>query len=605
MPKLPDEYVRSVFRMYSSKGDGPNAKDFIAPNLLMHALQQLGQNPTYGSIEEICEKMDTDGDGTVDCEEFLTFYRSLEDTAPTEDALRTAFAAFDVDGSGALSKEELYDALTSQGEALSREELDLVFANFDLDGDGTIDYSEFVKLMMDRCTQPPSLGPAMLANYKLQQERTKQMRTPKEELLQEKQRARGTDLVEWFRDTSISFDTYSNAHVDSLLSFSEEVALAAKVNPKDTLAAGFIPCTFTFEKAEPFTIHLCKECSVCDARVLVAAHFGLEVNRIVLSVNGYNVTRIRGGRMSPFIAVALAAQYETSLRDISVEVIRLENAHLGPVVEAKGYDCLPAEGPSTMSLSAYFDIKVDSQMELMFPTNAAQFLTKIQVPMVELNHGQNHVENVSGAHTKKARGKRCFENGYYAFHTSPGVEHAPISSILIEDLPDVYVTNYLSLFRIDPHQQRWVRCPDSVILLNPTTRAILVVFSSITGTYRVDFSNHTLILNEDILEPRNDNMYPDEGKVATRGGRKYVEPNGWSRKGITRNTNESDANLRQWAAAYLGNETNIPASILQICEVRSSEPFVMSPSLPYVVWGGLFVGRKDLGENLLQEGWID
>ena len=66
MPHLTDEYVRSVFRMYATKGTaGGCVTDFIAPSLLMHALQQLGQNPTLGNIEEVCAKMDTDGDGYV------------------------------------------------------------------------------------------------------------------------------------------------------------------------------------------------------------------------------------------------------------------------------------------------------------------------------------------------------------------------------------------------------------------------------------------------------------------------------------------------------------------------------------------------------------
>ena len=53
--------------------------------------------------------------------------------------LKEAFALFDKDGSGAISADELYLVLKSQGANPSKEEVKKLVDTIDLDGNGEID----------------------------------------------------------------------------------------------------------------------------------------------------------------------------------------------------------------------------------------------------------------------------------------------------------------------------------------------------------------------------------------------------------------------------------------------------------------------------------
>merc|ERR1719369_1948146 len=61
--------------------------------------------------------------------------------------VKAAFKRFDSNGDGALSKDELSEALKSSGESYSNVEVDAIFSLGDIDGDGEITLQEFVTLM--------------------------------------------------------------------------------------------------------------------------------------------------------------------------------------------------------------------------------------------------------------------------------------------------------------------------------------------------------------------------------------------------------------------------------------------------------------------------
>lgn len=62
-----------------------------------------------------------------------------------------AFAVFDVDKDGFITKGELRQVMNRLGENLTDEQLDAMIKEADLDGDGKINAEEFKKLMEYNC----------------------------------------------------------------------------------------------------------------------------------------------------------------------------------------------------------------------------------------------------------------------------------------------------------------------------------------------------------------------------------------------------------------------------------------------------------------------
>jgi len=61
----------------------------------------------------------------------------------SENEVKTAFAKYDADGSGAIDKEELAELSKELGHELTEEELEKALKDLDLNGDGVIDVKEF------------------------------------------------------------------------------------------------------------------------------------------------------------------------------------------------------------------------------------------------------------------------------------------------------------------------------------------------------------------------------------------------------------------------------------------------------------------------------
>ena len=76
--------------------------------------------------------------------QFLAMMKKMPDS---ENELNLAFKAFDADGDGTTSKDELKKILAKFGQTLTDAELDAVMAEVDTDGDGEIDYEEFKRAM--------------------------------------------------------------------------------------------------------------------------------------------------------------------------------------------------------------------------------------------------------------------------------------------------------------------------------------------------------------------------------------------------------------------------------------------------------------------------
>jgi calmodulin len=134
---------------------------------LGRVMQSFGQNPTERELRDMINEVDTDRNGTIDFEEFLTMMvRKMRDT-DGEEEIREAFKVFDKDGNGYISATELshvmaslggYSLLVSYvpsftgvaqsvGEKLTDSEVKQMVIEADTDGDGQINYKEFVKVI--------------------------------------------------------------------------------------------------------------------------------------------------------------------------------------------------------------------------------------------------------------------------------------------------------------------------------------------------------------------------------------------------------------------------------------------------------------------------
>ena len=116
---------------------------------LKEVMKSLGQNPTEKELTQMIKSVDDNGDNEIDFEEFLILMSSKKPGKDDPDKeLRDAFAVFDADGSGSISRSELKKLMKNLGQTLSDAELDAMMDEVDTDGNGEIDFEEFKSMMV-------------------------------------------------------------------------------------------------------------------------------------------------------------------------------------------------------------------------------------------------------------------------------------------------------------------------------------------------------------------------------------------------------------------------------------------------------------------------
>ena len=93
-------------------------------------------------VEDIFSSIDTDGSGVINYTEFLAATIDQK-VYLKEERLYEAFKAFDKDGSGKISSEEIKSIMQADDAA----KIEDLIKNFDANGDGEIDYNEFITMM--------------------------------------------------------------------------------------------------------------------------------------------------------------------------------------------------------------------------------------------------------------------------------------------------------------------------------------------------------------------------------------------------------------------------------------------------------------------------
>jgi calmodulin len=141
----PEQMVefQSAFALFDSDSSGS-----ISATELGVVMESLGQKMMPSDLKKIVAECDTDGDGTIDFDEFVTMMARKMKCAPnTEEEMREVFHLFDEDNSGSISSSELRHLLKTLGGGLSQGDVNEIVKAIDINGDGEIDYEEFITAM--------------------------------------------------------------------------------------------------------------------------------------------------------------------------------------------------------------------------------------------------------------------------------------------------------------------------------------------------------------------------------------------------------------------------------------------------------------------------
>ncbi|KAJ1913582.1 hypothetical protein IWQ60_009151 [Tieghemiomyces parasiticus] len=144
--------LKDSFALFDRNGDGK-----ITLEELGEAMKAIGQDLSSADLKATMNKVDSDGDGQIDYNEFVIMMTTAEESedhskdTPKDKAdlteLRKYFKTFDKDGDGFIVREELAQVMNKLGDHLKDHELDEMFAEADENKDGKIEFEEFTKMV--------------------------------------------------------------------------------------------------------------------------------------------------------------------------------------------------------------------------------------------------------------------------------------------------------------------------------------------------------------------------------------------------------------------------------------------------------------------------
>ena len=115
-----------MFQLFDRNGDGR-----ITKKELNDSLENLGIFIPDKELIQMIEKIDINGDGCVDIDEFGELYQSIMDERDEEEDMKEAFNVFDQNGDGFITVEDCKKMIMK----------------VDVDGDGMVNYKEFKQMM--------------------------------------------------------------------------------------------------------------------------------------------------------------------------------------------------------------------------------------------------------------------------------------------------------------------------------------------------------------------------------------------------------------------------------------------------------------------------
>ncbi|CAJ0586759.1 unnamed protein product, partial [Mesorhabditis spiculigera] len=127
--------LREIFKDFDKNGDGR-----ITCEELEMALLRLGERPSNTKIGQLIQQADTDGNGVIDIDEFLSVWRRQMAEPNEQRELAEVFSVFDVDGDGLISESDLNQLFLSLGRPIHEQEAFDMLILADIDQDGQVDF---------------------------------------------------------------------------------------------------------------------------------------------------------------------------------------------------------------------------------------------------------------------------------------------------------------------------------------------------------------------------------------------------------------------------------------------------------------------------------
>ena len=146
-----------VFAVYDDNNDGTINKEELGA-----AMKYMGLNPTKKELQDIMDKLDADGSGVLEFQEYLNLVQTIKNADPLdfdptlnsnnltkeeEEQIKEKFLLFDADGSGSINKEELGAAMRYMGQNPTEAEVQTMLESLDKDGTNVLEFPEFLSLM--------------------------------------------------------------------------------------------------------------------------------------------------------------------------------------------------------------------------------------------------------------------------------------------------------------------------------------------------------------------------------------------------------------------------------------------------------------------------
>ncbi|KAM8711223.1 hypothetical protein ACLKA7_000373 [Drosophila subpalustris] len=145
---LTDEEKEIFTWAFSVLTDEPDGS--ITVKELAAFMRCIGKTATESQLNSMINEIDTDGNGFIDFEEFVSALTRRLSGNLDDDEIRDAFRVYDKENTGFIGPDQLRSVFFDVDQVVHEEEIEEMIRGVDQDGDGKLSYEEFVQMMSNR-----------------------------------------------------------------------------------------------------------------------------------------------------------------------------------------------------------------------------------------------------------------------------------------------------------------------------------------------------------------------------------------------------------------------------------------------------------------------